>query len=108
PVPAPKIVNDVPFVDVTATLDAAEERLSLAVVNRHRSEAATLRLTLAGLRALGLTVYELTGKDPLERNTVEHPDAIVPTQRGGDATAGAIQVAPMSVTILEWSVGEAP
>ena len=108
PVPAPKIVNDVPFVDVTATLDTAEERLSLAVVNRHRSEAATLRVTLAGLRALGLTVYELTGNDPLERNTVEHPDAIVPTQRGGDATAGAIQVAPMSVTILEWSVGEAP
>jgi alpha-N-arabinofuranosidase len=108
PVPAPKIVNDVPFVDVTATLDAAEERLSLAVVNRHRSEAATLRVTLAGLRALGLTVYELTGNDPLERNTVEHPDAVVPSQREGDATAGAIQVAPMSVTILEWSVGEAP
>ncbi|HXI17116.1 MAG TPA: alpha-L-arabinofuranosidase C-terminal domain-containing protein [Chloroflexota bacterium] len=106
PAPTPKMVNNVPYVDVTATLSEAGDRLSVAVVNRHRSETAALRLAFTSLRPGVMTVHELTGADPLTRNTLEAPDAVAPTRREADETPEVVRVAPCSVTVLEWPLAE--
>jgi alpha-N-arabinofuranosidase len=109
PAPAPRIINDVPYLDAVATLDGGGEHLSIAIVNRHETEAAILRVDLAalgGLRRRPGTIHELTGTERLQRNTVEQPDAVAPTRLAlspaADERYTVLRVAPLSVTVAEW------
>ncbi len=107
PKPAPRIIKGVPYVDVVATLRAPDDHLCLAAVNRHRSETATLRLDLGPLQAQAAharaDLYELTGPDPMQQNTVEQPDAVAPTHRRLDELPAVLRLAPCSVTVVEWT-----
>jgi alpha-N-arabinofuranosidase len=104
PKPPPRIVNDVPYLDVVATLDRSGEHLSVAAVNRHQEREAALRLDLTSLRPLALEAHVLTGSDPMQQNTPNQPDAVAPTSRRLDLAAGEVRLAPCSVTVLEWSL----
>ena len=104
PEPRPKPIKDVPYVDAVATL-RADGHLSVAVVNLHETDRATLRIDLASVPAAArqsVQVHELTGPDGMQQNTVEHPDAVSPTTRRIDQWTGSIDLSPRSVTVLEW------
>jgi alpha-L-arabinofuranosidase len=91
-----------------ATLAAPAEGLRVAVVNRHRDQTATLRLDLGSLgnaAEAALHVRQLSGTDPMQQNTVERPDAVVPASHRLDRWPGSIVLPPCSVTILEWEGG---
>jgi alpha-L-arabinofuranosidase len=104
PKPAANVISGVPYLDAVATLDEAGTRLSIAVVNRHISESARLRLDLTSIRPQRLTLHELTSADPLQRNTLEQPDAVAPSTREMSETPEVLTVAPRSLTVLEWSL----
>ncbi|MGH2350763.1 MAG: alpha-N-arabinofuranosidase [Chloroflexota bacterium] len=101
------LVQDVPYLDVVATTDESGQRISVAALNRHGSRTATLRIDLTGVQLAapptGSAVHTLTGPDPMQENTVEHPDAIMPTTRHLDDWPPALHLPPASVTILEWT-----
>jgi alpha-N-arabinofuranosidase len=105
PAPQPRIISGVPYVDAVATLAAPAEGLRVAVVNRHRDQTATLRLDLAPLghaAEAALHVHQLSGADPMQQNTVEQPDAVVPASRRLERWPGSIELPPCSVTVMEW------
>ncbi|MBI3970885.1 MAG: alpha-N-arabinofuranosidase [Chloroflexi bacterium] len=103
PVPPPRVVKGVPYLDAVATLDGAGKRLSLAVINRHQSLTATLRVDLNQVRTRsGVEIHQLTGPDPMQQNTVERPDAVSPTTRRLGIWTGPVELPPCSVTVLEW------
>lgn len=107
--PRPKVIQGVPQLDVVATLDGIGQQFSLACVNRHQSNTATLRLNLDRLRlAPRPQIHQLTGDDPLAENTPDHPNTITPSTRTLDDWNGSITLPPMSVTILNWELLEAP
>ncbi len=110
PAPPPRIVRGVPYVDVVATLDAGDDsararRLSVAAINRHRTQEAKLRLDLELFRPWqpqAVDLYQLAGDDPFAQNTPERPDAVTPTSRRLAETPPVLALAPGSVTIFEW------
>ncbi|HEU5317182.1 MAG TPA: alpha-L-arabinofuranosidase C-terminal domain-containing protein [Chloroflexota bacterium] len=109
PEPRPRMVKGVPYVDAVATIDGSPEnptRVSIAAVNRHATDRASLRLDLGVLtRALSgrrLHLHELTGPDPMQQNTLEHPDAVTPTTRALDSLPPSLDLSPRSVAVLEW------
>jgi alpha-N-arabinofuranosidase len=105
PFARPRPVQGLPYVDVVATLSAAGDRLSVAAINRHRAQAALLRVDTAALRLPGRAeLHRLTGPDPLQQNTVEHPDAITPMTEQIDPWTGSISLPPCSVSVLEWAL----
>jgi len=88
-------------------LDGTPERptcVSIAAINLHETEPATLRVDLGPLpRSSGnTTLHELTGPDGMQQNTVEQPDAVSPTSRRLEKWPSALTLSPRSVTILEW------
>jgi alpha-N-arabinofuranosidase len=107
PTPPARIVKDVAYVDAVVTLDepgagGSSGRLSIAAVNRHRTQPATIRVNLGPLTARGaVAVTELTGPDPFVQNTPELPDAVAPISRQLDEWTGTIALAPSSVTTVE-------
>jgi alpha-N-arabinofuranosidase len=107
PTPPPRYVKGVAYVDAVATLDGTAERptcVSIAAINLHETEPATLRVDLGPLpRSSGtITLHELTGPDGMQQNTVEQPDAVSPTSRRLEKWPSALTLSPRSVTILEW------
>ena len=89
PEPAPRVVKDVPYLDAIATAgaDAGGRFVAIAAVNRHPDRSARLRCDLTSFRPRSLDVHVLTGPDPLQENTPQAPDAVVPgraaaTRRG--------------------------
>ncbi|HEX2037570.1 MAG TPA: alpha-L-arabinofuranosidase C-terminal domain-containing protein [Chloroflexota bacterium] len=106
PTPPTRMISGVPYLDVVATLDASGDRLSVSAVNRHQTEAAALRLNLGPLaqRARDLTLHELTGPDGAQQNTVEQPEAVVPTSRRLSESPGTFTLPPRSVSVMEWAL----
>ena len=97
--------TDVPFVDASATYDAASGRAALFVANRSLDESATLEVDLRGL---GVTsVLEATtlhaGADQDRHTTnLERHDAITP-QRFDDYVLDGGQL-KVSLPALSWTV----
>jgi len=107
PEPRPRVVKDVPYLDAIATAgaDAGGRFLAIAAVNRHPTRSAGLRCDLTSFRPRSLDVHVLTGPDPLQENTPQAPDAVVPrSSRSGGVgeTPAAVELPPCSVTILQW------
>jgi alpha-N-arabinofuranosidase len=99
----PRVVKDVPYLDVVATCDADGGRLAVAAVNRHLTREATVRIDLTSFRPGALTIHVLTGPDPSQPNTPAQPDAVAPQTRHPAELPGTVSLAPCSVTVLEWS-----
>src|SRR5581483_10804512 len=113
PAPPARIIRGVPYVDVVATLDLGgtgasdARRLSVAAINRHRTQEAQLRLALELFRPWqpqAVDVYQLAGDDPFVQNTPERPDAVTPTSRRLAETPPVLTLSPCSLTIFEWSL----
>ncbi|HET7770191.1 MAG TPA: alpha-L-arabinofuranosidase C-terminal domain-containing protein, partial [Chloroflexota bacterium] len=108
PTPTPRYEKNVPYVDAVATLDGTADRptrVSIAVINRHETQAAKLRADLGPLPRSGglISLHELTGPDGMQQNTVEQPDAVAPTTRKLDKWPETLTLSPRSVTVLEWT-----
>ena len=71
-------VADVADVDVFAALTADAQTLVVFAVNRHLTDARPLKMHLTGFQAASLKAVLLTAPSPQTRNTLEHPDLVVP------------------------------
>lgn len=90
----------IPYVDVIATVDDDPSNLSLAIVNRHRTERATVDVASATVANRGVaTVTTITHDDPRAANTFQAPDIVCPDVTVG-AWDGQVTVKPMSVTVV--------
>ncbi|KAB8192794.1 alpha-N-arabinofuranosidase [Nonomuraea phyllanthi] len=95
----------VPYLDVSATR-ADDGSVRIAAVNRHRDESVRLRLVLDGSAANtpGHAHVRTLGADapgPHAVNTLDAPDTVAVRDLGRvEATGGAWDLAPHSVTVL--------
>jgi len=69
----------VPYLDVSASLDAEARKLYVSVVNRHRDEAMKLAISVDGgdLATCGKAV-QLYHENPIQQNTFDNLDAVMP------------------------------
>jgi alpha-N-arabinofuranosidase len=107
PTVSSKSFQDVPYLDVSATLDDTRKALSIAVVNRHREEP--IRTTLAVRNArIGspATAFEINGASPEIENSFSEPENVRIVQKGvGEAGEKFDYVFPAhSVTLLKLAV----
>ncbi|MEX1254251.1 MAG: alpha-L-arabinofuranosidase C-terminal domain-containing protein [Dehalococcoidia bacterium] len=66
-----------PYLDVSATLDVGTRTLYVHAVNRHRDEAAEVRLRLLDVMPQPEgALHLITAPDPSATNTFDHPDAV--------------------------------
>jgi alpha-N-arabinofuranosidase len=102
-----KSFQDVPYLDVSPTLDTARKVLSVAVVNRHATEPIRTTLVIQNAR-LGTqaTSFEINGASPETENSFSKPDNVKINQRQiGEIGEKASYTFPAhSVTVLKLSV----
>lgn len=74
--------KDVPYLDVSSTLDDDRKKLSVAVVNKHRSKpiGTTLTIRNSGVGSKA-TVFEINGAAPETVNSFSEPDNVKINQR---------------------------
>lgn len=99
-----RTIEGIPYLDVSATRDEATNRLYVSIVNRHRNDAAETALRLRDASATGdIRIQQLNHDMPDTRNTIEEPDAVVPTTSTIRPGKGELTVSlpPHSYTILE-------
>lgn len=90
-------VPDTPDVDVFSAL-TADGKLVVFAVNRQRTEARPLALTLEGFAAARVSATLLTAPDPQARNSVAQPNAVSPRPFPAPPLSKA-QANPWQVTI---------
>lgn len=95
--------DDVPYLEATATMNEADEAMTIFAVNRHQSESLEIEANLGsfpGWKIVEHTVLEHA--DGSATNTMEHPDTVVP-HAGGDASLedGLLR---SSLVPLSWNV----
>ncbi len=72
-------MDQVPYIDLTATRSEDRQRVVLAVVNRHPLKKAQLMLYLKGdehRQYMAREAWQMTGPAPLAANTVESPEVV--------------------------------
>ena len=83
-----EVFNDIPYLDVTAVLNAAAKTLVVNVVNRHETKAITSDVVLQGGKFTGsATVKEINGESVRSMNTKAREGVAITTkevQFGGD------------------------
>jgi alpha-N-arabinofuranosidase len=101
-----KSYKDLPYLDVSPTLDPEHGRIALAVVNRHRSAPITTSIAVQNARVeKQATVLEINGWDPDTENSFEHPDNVKIATRDYSLAGDKFQyVFPAhSVTLIDLS-----
>lgn len=94
--------SSVPALDAVATCDAAGQGRRLVLVNRHISAPLVCTVQLGDRLLEGThTATQLVGDSPDAFNDIEQPSRVVPEQRELRFTAGAVELPPHSVTIVE-------
>jgi alpha-N-arabinofuranosidase len=95
--------DDLPALDVAASVDDARRKLTISVVQKLPDRPITARLALHGVRATGdeMVLSRLTGGQDLSAaNTLDHPDRVgietLRVKRGADIT-----FPPASLTVLK-------
>jgi alpha-N-arabinofuranosidase len=95
--------DDIPAVDVVASVDDARRKLTLSIVQKLPDRPLTVRLDLHGLELAGkeMTLRRLTGgEDLLAENTLDNPNRVgIETKRVPLATT--LTLPPASLTVLE-------
>lgn len=103
-----KSYKDLPFLDVSPTLDPEHRRIALAVVNRHRSAPITTSIIVQNARVeKQATVFEINGRDPDSENSFEHPDDVKITTRSYSRVGNIFEYAfpAHSVTLIDLTAG---
>jgi alpha-L-arabinofuranosidase len=104
------VPSHVPYLDVAATLSEDRRTLHLSVINRHRSDAARVRLVVdelvshlppsAHVRAIGHDV-----EDVLATNSIGHPDRVALRDLGSSDLAEGCHAFPAhSVSLLTFQL----
>ena len=77
-----KSFKDVPYLDVSATLDNARQTLSVAVVNRHETEQIHATVAIQNARVgKQATSFEINGASPNVENSFSEPDNVKTIQK---------------------------
>ncbi len=88
-------------IEAVATADQARTTLSIALVNRHVSEALGCALAIDGAPAeLSAEACILDGDSPDAYNDIETPDRVCPRRTTLNVRNGLLRLPPHSVTIL--------
>jgi alpha-L-arabinofuranosidase len=92
---------DIPYLDVSATLDAETGRQFVSIVNTSRSEAIETDIVV-GMDGPAKT-YTLAHADPFAKNTFEAPETVRPVEADVICRDGKVGLVlpPHSYTILE-------
>ncbi|HEY4200299.1 MAG TPA: alpha-L-arabinofuranosidase C-terminal domain-containing protein [Devosiaceae bacterium] len=92
---------DVPYLDVSATLDEATGRQFVSIVNTHRTEAIHTSIVVG--KGSAARTYQLSHADPFVKNTFEAPETIKPLAGSADCRDGKVSLTlpPHSYTIVE-------
>ena len=100
-------IEDVPYLDVSTTLDEKQGKLYICLINRHRDEelAAEVRV-LQNLPAGTATLHRLWHEDPFAQNTIDNPENIVPASTTQDISGSRFELIlpPHSYTIADISL----
>jgi alpha-N-arabinofuranosidase len=102
-----KSFKEVPYLDVSATLDDKRKALSIAVVNRHREEPIRTTLAVRNARIRNqATAFEINGASPEIENSFSEPENVRIVQKGvGEAGEKFDYVfPPHSITLLKLKV----
>jgi alpha-N-arabinofuranosidase len=91
----------VPYLDISATLDEATGKRFVSISNIHRTEAIETEIEVGGSGAA--KTYTLSHENPFARNTFEAPDTVRPIERSAEMRNGKVKLTlpPHSYTILE-------
>lgn len=92
----------VAMVDAIATVNAAGNAWSLAIVNRHPDQAVACTVKLKNVLLDG--TYEaqvLAGDTPESFNDIDHPNRVVPVKTQLTFTQGVAKLPPHSLTIVK-------
>ena len=101
-------MENVPFIDVSATLDEDNKRLVLSLINRHRAEEITTRVNLKDTKPkANAKLHRLWHEDPLAMNTIDNPDTVVPEESTitNAGTDFEIALLPHSYSVIELHLG---
>jgi alpha-N-arabinofuranosidase len=98
-----KSYSDVPYLDISATMDDSRKTLALSVVNRHETQAALTKVRVDGMRvSQGVDRFEINGSPDAE-NTFADPHKISLQQKRTSIAGGdfSYQFPPHSITMLK-------
>jgi alpha-N-arabinofuranosidase len=98
--------EQVPFLDVVATLDPPSGRLAVFMLNRDLDNERELTLDLGDYRASRVLACEtLTGPDLKTANTFEHPKNVVPARLESPRIAARItlRLPPRSYSVVQFA-----
>jgi len=98
---------ELPFLDVSSTLDEKEGKLFISVVNRHKNEdiKTTIRIEEGKVSSEG-SVHTLYHEDPLAMNTYEEPEKVKPETQHASGFSNSFNwtFQAHSYTIIELSM----
>lgn len=97
-------IPGIPYLDVSASASDETGRLYLSVVNAHRHNEIVAAFQLRDAAVTGPAILRrLWHQDPNTRNSIEHPDAVQPTEERIAISGNAFEIAlpPHSYSILE-------
>ncbi|HXW15210.1 MAG TPA: alpha-L-arabinofuranosidase C-terminal domain-containing protein [Terriglobia bacterium] len=109
PVFSSRSFRDVPYLDVSSTLEESRRTLSLAVVNRHESEPILTAVRVQNARVRSTTaVYEINGASPKTENSFSEPEnvKIVQKELGQSAESFNYEFPAHSVTVLKLNLAQ--
>ena len=93
-----------PVLDVVATCDDARKHWSVAVVNRHRTDAITSTMMIGGSKLSGqVEAVVLSGPDADSYNDVDAPERVAPETLEMRIVEGVTTFPPHSVSIIKLS-----
>ena len=93
----------VPYLEAAGSLSADGKRLSLAVINRHATEALEAEIAVANAKLIGhVQAHVLDGPDMGARNSVEEPERVGIVDGGSASATSPLlwRFAPHSATVL--------
>jgi alpha-N-arabinofuranosidase len=98
-------IRDMAYVDAVASRNEDGTRMSIAVINRHLEEEASVRLvTTDGAPGGSVTIQTLSHEDTLATNNRQHPDNVVPHRQTMEWT-GTFTAPPHSISLLTFGDG---
>ena len=94
-------------VDAIATVGDTGKQWSIALINRHPSEAVSCTLDLKGMPLDGsFEATLLTADSPNSYNDIDHPDRVAPEKKKLTFKKGVVNLPPHSLTIVDVPVTE--
>ncbi len=94
--------------DMVAALSPDRTRLTIAIVNATR-QAQPVAITIEGAHSQGKgTVWRLTGKDLKAKNVVGAPPGVTISQASVPALGSSLTVPPISTSIYQFPLKDAP